>query len=905
MSESPSLKKSPNSMKLEFARGVFLPSPVPSPHTPRVKRVLEKVTGKLSPSFSHHTQIRPLASEAVISFKKCLMEDIKSQSVNSVLIQELLQRVAIEKNTSLNKVVDMCLLEFDSLCYQLSKESQFLGLTVDCDCLKTQLSIQKKIGEEVSALAVKLVANLQNKPFEICLRDIFTQTRTGFLKSSLETISCMKIHKDLMMGILGKDSKEFPKDDEMVSVTEEVFTATLQKEDVYWQLIEWMPTDFRSRVLKDKKSIKSAAEECIEEIESKTGLSQQEILKSWIQNFNVIDQHIRYQFLIKEEMKEGWKERSLHLRGVNEIPEYLKELNWLKGTLECQLEKPVASARAKRFRNKGSKSLSFLKRLGKDPSCNQEGEVVLDPKIKDKIHKSIPFMRDLATALIKSSTKRARDYGKILQSIYLACRQTEEASSKVEVARKNLERISEDRNQLKNRSLGYEHLQAERDAKREIALYSESKRFGLALTQHEENCLELAEKTVKTMDDLRCYIDVEDQISEKDKVLEIESEVTVKIADSLKAVTQEDLVFEFNSVLSSEEKRLLNEGHGKMIKLGVGKEAVKSSLIGQGASGSSYQAINIAKFVDLLNFLRMGDLSKVLTVDEKFKEEDVYDEGGYEDIVRKAARGETRLSSSQIEFLTTTLKEGLRESRVAEKIIDPAEYEPMDEDVKKALEDCPFALLPRTERTDMSISKLGVCDLDDIKMTPDEACQAIVTIAKGLQDIHDRGVMHGDLKPNNLVLLKKGDFSSVKFIDFDLSLMCEEYDELARQGDVVFNGTVAYMSPEVLDAYNNSDAVRFMSVEDIGRRSDLFALGVTICNLLGLEVDMSFYCYNREKKIYRDISKLENELREVYRSGIITFKQLELTLNLLSGVPERRPLAKEIARAFEKRSVQD
>ncbi len=84
-------------------------------------------------------------------------------------------------------------------------------------------------------------------------------------------------------------------------------------------------------------------------------------------------------------------------------------------------------------------------------------------------------------------------------------------------------------------------------------------------------------------------------------------------------------------------------------------------------------------------------------------------------------------------------------------------------------------------------------------------CDIIAQTCRGLQAIHDTGLVHRDLKPSNIFVL---DFNSVKLIDFGIAHLVN--GETATG----LKGTVSYMSPEQISGQECSPA------------SDIFALGV-------------------------------------------------------------------------------
>lgn len=89
-------------------------------------------------------------------------------------------------------------------------------------------------------------------------------------------------------------------------------------------------------------------------------------------------------------------------------------------------------------------------------------------------------------------------------------------------------------------------------------------------------------------------------------------------------------------------------------------------------------------------------------------------------------------------------------------------------------------------------------------------------ICDGLQFAHEHGVIHRDIKPDNLILLKNG---TIKITDFGIARL--EESELVKTKDQTFMGTIYYCSPEQLKEFKNID-----------RRTDVFSMGVVFYQLL-------------------------------------------------------------------------
>ena len=102
-------------------------------------------------------------------------------------------------------------------------------------------------------------------------------------------------------------------------------------------------------------------------------------------------------------------------------------------------------------------------------------------------------------------------------------------------------------------------------------------------------------------------------------------------------------------------------------------------------------------------------------------------------------------------------------------------------------------------------------ELDD-----DSAIEASIQILDGLAHAHQRGIVHRDVKPSN-VLLAEGPRVSVRVLDFGLAQI-QEAETLTAQGDVP--GTLAYIAPERLAGAETTEA------------ADIWAVGVMLWEAL-------------------------------------------------------------------------
>jgi serine/threonine protein kinase len=97
-----------------------------------------------------------------------------------------------------------------------------------------------------------------------------------------------------------------------------------------------------------------------------------------------------------------------------------------------------------------------------------------------------------------------------------------------------------------------------------------------------------------------------------------------------------------------------------------------------------------------------------------------------------------------------------------------------------------------------------------------EALQILIAVGQGLAAAHDKGIVHRDMKPENIFLARKGSAQVAKILDFGIAKVtgADEPSNLTRTGAIF--GTPLYMSPEQAKG-QPADA-----------RADVYALGIIL-----------------------------------------------------------------------------
>jgi serine/threonine protein kinase len=98
------------------------------------------------------------------------------------------------------------------------------------------------------------------------------------------------------------------------------------------------------------------------------------------------------------------------------------------------------------------------------------------------------------------------------------------------------------------------------------------------------------------------------------------------------------------------------------------------------------------------------------------------------------------------------------------------------------------------------------------RLSEDEAVRVVVQVAAALETVHERGLVHRDVKPDNILLTADG---QAKLTDLGLVKDLESQSDLTHAGGGL--GTPHFMAPE-----------QFRNAKNADRRSDIYSLAATL-----------------------------------------------------------------------------
>jgi len=142
--------------------------------------------------------------------------------------------------------------------------------------------------------------------------------------------------------------------------------------------------------------------------------------------------------------------------------------------------------------------------------------------------------------------------------------------------------------------------------------------------------------------------------------------------------------------------------------------------------------------------------------------------------------------------------------------------------------------------------------IESKELAPEQAIRIIPQVCEALQFAHDEGIVHRDIKPDNILVDSKG---RVKIADFGLAKLLGKtsINEHTLTGTHQVMGTPRYMAPEQMEGSKAVD-----------HRADIYSLGVVFYEMLTGELPMGNF-EPPSRKVQVDVRLDEIVLRSMAR----------------------------------------
>jgi len=154
------------------------------------------------------------------------------------------------------------------------------------------------------------------------------------------------------------------------------------------------------------------------------------------------------------------------------------------------------------------------------------------------------------------------------------------------------------------------------------------------------------------------------------------------------------------------------------------------------------------------------------------------------------------------------------------------------------------------------------------KMRPFAARHAAIHICRGLAAAHEAGVIHRDLKPDNIIIELD---TSVKLMDFGIASVDNAVSRVNKEQEV--GGTMAYISPEQAQGHGADE------------RSDIYSLGAMLMEMFVGK--RPFYEKDIEQLMLKHVSEKPSEITDYWADAPSQLN--ELILACLAKKPSDRP----------------
>jgi serine/threonine-protein kinase len=217
------------------------------------------------------------------------------------------------------------------------------------------------------------------------------------------------------------------------------------------------------------------------------------------------------------------------------------------------------------------------------------------------------------------------------------------------------------------------------------------------------------------------------------------------------------------------------------------------------------------------------------------------------------------------------------------------------EDIDEAEDGCPFIVMEFIEGQSLRslIQEQGSIPVPRV-------CSIAKQVAAALDAAHGLGMVHRDIKPDNIVLLQTPHGEQAKVLDFGIAKIKESRlgssGGLTLTGTGVVIGTPQYISPEQAMGKRG---------DQLDGRSDLYSLGVVMYQMLAGE--LPFKADTTMEMLLAHLQKPPKPLKDLRPELQIPDSITQIVMNLLEKDPAARPssarvLIEQIERAEQEAS---
>jgi WD40 repeat protein/serine/threonine protein kinase/tetratricopeptide (TPR) repeat protein len=178
---------------------------------------------------------------------------------------------------------------------------------------------------------------------------------------------------------------------------------------------------------------------------------------------------------------------------------------------------------------------------------------------------------------------------------------------------------------------------------------------------------------------------------------------------------------------------------------------------------------------------------------------------------------------------------------------------------------------------------------DQRKLNIEQRLRLFEQVCEGIHHAHQKGIIHRDVKPSNILISVHGDRAVPKIIDFGIAKAITQ--PLTEKTLVTFQGqllgTPEYMSPEQVD----------LATQDIDTRSDIYSLGIVLYELLAGV--LPFEKESFEKAGFAEIQRTLREIEPASPSIRLTNLGKQAKTIAASRGTQVVPLARRLHRELE------